>query len=137
MLFTRAPQKAPLDHDVYLARLEGGQWNTIERVAALSKEESNERSVAVVEEQRTTFYIRDDQIHEAQWIGDDPTAIAIDVVHEELDAAPLDSKIGLWVSPSGTEIWFDSSRGGAPQIYRAVRPLPTGAGGRIGRRPIP
>jgi hypothetical protein len=142
MLFTRAPEAAPGDHDVYLAHQDGGQWNTIERLAELNIAGANERSVALVEERRTIFFIRDDQIHEAVWTGDDPRAIAVEVVHPELDAAPLDVKIGLWASADGTELWFDSNRSGAQQIYRAVRPAPTQSSarpwssGRIRRRPI-
>jgi hypothetical protein len=137
LLFTRSQESSLTDHDVYLARLEGGQWNTIERVEALSLKPANERSIELVEERHALFYIRDEQIHEALWTGDDPTRIAIDVVHEELDAAPLDLKVGLWSSPDGSEIWFDSNRSGSQQIYRAVRPAPTPSGGRIRRRPIP
>ena len=137
MLFTRSSEKAMLDHDVYLTRFEGGQWNTVERVAALSAAGKNDRSVALVEDLRTVFFIRDEHIHEAIWQGDDPTDIALEVVHEELDATPLDNKVGLWVSPDGSEIWFDSGRSGAQQIYRAVRGAPTSSGGRIRRRPIP
>ncbi len=141
MLFARSQEKTPTDHDLYLARLEGGQWNTIERLDALSEVGANERSLALVEERKAIFYVRDDQIHEALWSGDGPDAIAIDIVHEELDAATLDAKVGVWSSADGTEIWFDSSRGGPQQIYRAVRDAPTSArltsGGRIRRRPIP
>jgi hypothetical protein len=137
MLFTRSQEKTLMDHDVYLARLEGGQWNTIERVEALSVELANERSIDLVEERHALFYVRDEQIHEAVWVGDDPTRIAVDVVHDELDAVPLDSKVGVWSSPDGSEIWFDSNRSTAQQIYRAVRPVPTPSGGRIRRRPIP
>lgn len=137
MLFTRSPETAPADHDVYLARFEGGQWNTVERIDALSVAGANERSVALVEGRQAIFYIRDEQIHEALWTGEGPTAIAIDVVHDELDVAPLDVKVGVWSSPDGSEIWFDSNRSGAQQIYRAVRDPPTASGGRIRRRPIP
>lgn len=125
MLFTRAAEKTPDDHDVYLARLEGGQWNTIERLAALSGAGSDERALSLVEARRAVFYIRDDQIHEAIWVGDEVGAPAVDVVHAELDASPLDGKVGLWASPDGSEIWFDSGRTGAQQIYRAVRAAPT------------
>lgn len=140
MLFTRAPEAAMMDHDVYLARLEGGQWNTIERVTALSNTGANERSVAMVETRQTIFFIRDEQIHEAIWIGDHPTELAVEIVHDELDASPLDVKVGVWSSPDGTEVWFDSNRSGVHQIYRAVRPALTRArssGGRTRRRPIP
>jgi hypothetical protein len=125
MLFTRAAEKTPDDHDIYLARLEGGQWNTIERLAVLSGAGTNERALSLVEGRRAIFYIRDDQIHEVIWTGDDLGAPAVDVVHSELDAAPLDVKVGVWGSPDGTEIWFDSNRSGAQQIYRAVRAAPT------------
>ncbi len=137
MLFTRAPEAALLDHDVYLTHFEGGQWNTVERVDALSAAGTNDHSVALVEDMRTVFYIRDEQIHEALWVGTDPSVVALDMVHDELDAAPLDAKVGLWVSADGSEIWFDSGRSGAQQIYRAVRPAPTSSSGRIRRRPIP
>lgn len=139
MLFTRAPEKAPEDHDVYLARHEGGQWNTIELVRELSVADANERSVAVVEERKAIFFIRGDQIHEAIWTGEEPTDLAVAVVHHELDASRLDAKSGVWASPDGTEVWFDSNRTGAQQIYRAVRPPPTSSssGGRTWRRPIP
>lgn len=141
MLFTRSTEKTPGDHDVYLARFEGGQWNTIERLAALSNETTDERSLAVVEGRRAIFFIRDDQIHEVIWAGEDPTSVAAHVVHDELDADPIDLKLGVWSSPDGGEIWFDSNRSGAQQIYRAVRALPTSwrkgsSGGRIRRRPI-
>jgi hypothetical protein len=138
MLFTRATEKALMDHDVYLARFESGQWNTIERIDALSMADADERSIALVEERKAFFYIRDGHIHEALWTGDDPTGIAVDVVHDELDADPLDSKVGVWASPDGSEIWFDSNRGAAAQqIYRAVREVPTASDGRIRRTPIP
>jgi len=141
MLFTRASESAPTDHDVYLTRFEGGQWNTIELVRELSAAGGNDRSLAVVEDLQTIFFIRDDQIHEAIWIGEDPTEIALVIVHPELDADPLDAKVGLWASSDGSEVWFDSNRGGTQQIYRAVRLAPTGgaigsSGGRIRRRPI-
>ena len=141
MLFSRASESAPTDHDIYLTRFEGEQWNTVELVRELSAPGGNDRSLAVVEDRRTVFFIRDDQIHEAIWIGEDPTEIAFETVHVELDAVPLDTKIGLWASPDGSEIWFDSNRAGTQQIYRAVRELPTGtafgsSGGRIRRRPI-
>lgn len=125
MLFTRAAEATPLDHDVYLARFEGGQWNTIDRVEGLSAAGANDSSLALVEERATVFVIRDNQIHEAIWAGDDPTDIALTVVHDELDATPLDSKIGLWVSEDGSEVWFASNRTGAHQIWRAVRAAPT------------
>jgi hypothetical protein len=140
MLFTRAPEAAMGDHDVYLARLEGGQWNTIERVIALSNTGADERAVGLVEDRRAIFFIRDEQIHEAIWVGDDPTELAVEIVHDELDASPLDVKVGVWSSPDGTEVWFDSNRSGVHQIYRAVRPALTPAlssGGRTRRRPIP
>jgi len=137
MLFTRSTEPALMDHDVYLARLESGQWNTIERIDGLSMEDANERSIALVEDRKAFFYIRDEHIHEALWTGDDPTRIAVDVLHDELDADPLDTKVGVWASPDGSEIWFDSNRGaGAQQIYRAVRDAPTPSGGRIRRTPI-
>jgi hypothetical protein len=140
MLFSRAAEATPADHDVYLARFEGGQWNTVERVAALNGTGSDEPSLSLVEERRAIFFIRDQQIHEAIWTGDDPTDIAVEIVHDELDADPLDFKIGVWSSPDGTEVWFDSNRSGTQQIYRAVRPAPTRfppSGGRTGGRPIP
>jgi hypothetical protein len=125
MLFARSGEPTPADHDVYLARQEGGQWNTIELVRELSAPGGNERSLALVEPRKALFFIRDDQIHEVLWTGEDPTAVAVEVVHAELDANPPDSKVGLWASQDGTEIWFDSDRAGAPQIYRAVRAIPT------------
>ena len=142
MLFARSGEPTPANHDVYLARLEGGQWNTIALVGELSAPGGNERSLGLVEARKALFFIRDDQIHEVLYTGDEPTSVAVEVVHAELDSAPLDSKIGLWASPDGTEIWFDSNRSGAPQIYRAVRAAPTAgafrsSGGRIRRRPIP
>jgi hypothetical protein len=140
MLFSRAAEATPADHDVYLARFEGGQWNTVERVAALNNPGSDEPSLSLVEERRAIFFIRDQQIHEAIWTGDDPTDIAVEIVHDELDADPLDGKIGVWSSADGSEVWFDSNRSGTQQIYRAVRPAPTRfppSGGRTGGRPIP
>jgi hypothetical protein len=140
MLFTRSAESALGDHDVYLARFEGGQWNTIERLAALSNQSSDERSLAVVEERRAIFFIRDDQIHEVIWSAEDPSSLEAHVVHDELDVAPIDLKLGVWSSADGNEVWFDSNRSGAQQIYRAVRTLPTrtsSSGGRIRRRPIP
>lgn len=139
MLFTRSAESTPQDHDVYLARLAGGQWNTIERLAALSAVGADDRSLSLVEEQSALFFIRGGQIHEVVWSAEDPASALALVVHEELDASPLDRKVGVWGSPDGTEIWFDSDRGGTQQIYRAVRPAPTRArpsGGRIQRRPI-
>ena len=140
MLFSRAGEATPADHDIYLSRFEGEQWNTIERVTGLSNTGSDEPSVSLVEGRQTIFFIRDQQIHEAIWTGDDPSDIALVVVHDELDADPLDAKIGVWSSEDGTEVWFDSSRSGTQQIYRAVRAAPTRfprSGGRTGGRPIP
>ncbi len=140
MLFTRAAEETLGDHDVYLARFEGGQWNTIERVASLSDADSDERSLSLAEGRKALFFVRDDQIHEVLWTADQPGEIAAHVVHDELDVAPLDLKIGVWASPDGSEVWFDSNRGGPQQIYRAVRAAPTRqgwSGGRIWRRPIP
>ena len=141
MLFTRSAEKSPGDHDAYLAQFEGGQWNTIERLVGLSTEGADERSLAVVEERRAIFFIRDDQIHEVIWAGEDASSLVAHVVHDELDADPIDLKLGVWSSADGTEVWFDSNRSGAQQIYRAVRALPTSwrkgsSGGRIRRRPI-
>ena len=65
MLFTRAPESNPADHDVYLARLAGGQWNTVERVDRLSELGANDHSVALVESQKTIFLIRNNQIRHA------------------------------------------------------------------------
>jgi hypothetical protein len=143
MLFTRSAEKSPGDHDIYLARFEGGQWNTIERLVALSNEGGDERSLALVEGRRAIFFIRDDQIHEVIWAEEDASSLAAHVVHDELDTDPIDLKLGVWSSPDGTEVWFDSNRSGAQQVYRAVRAAPTSrpapppSGGRIRRRPIP
>ena len=140
MLFSRAAEATPADHDVYLARFEGSQWNTIERVTGLSNADSDEHALALVEARKAIFFIRDQQIHEAIWTGDDATEVALEIVHDELDADPLDAKSGLWSSPDGTEVWFDSNRSGTQQIYRAVRPAPThrgSSGGRTRRTPIP
>ena len=140
MLFSRAAEATPADHDVYLARFEGSQWNTVERVTGLSNADSDEHALSLVEARKAIFFIRDRRIHEAIWSGDDSTEVAHEIVHNELDADPLDDKSGVWSSPDGTEIWFDSNRSGTQQIYRSVRPAPTprgSSGGRTRRTPIP
>jgi hypothetical protein len=128
MLVARANSTSPGDGDLYLARLSAGseQWDTIERIDALSEAGHDERSVFAVPALRRLFFVRDGQIWEAQWVGDDLRQVAWSEVHPELDGADADKEVkaGVWVSPEGSEIWFSSDRSGAMQLYRAVRAGP-------------
>lgn len=121
MLFARSSELAPADHDIYLARQDGGQWDTVERVPMLDRHEEDERSVWVLEEQRSIFVVRDGMIIETSWRGDDMLDLGTELRHTELDMTPLDDKYGVWASPEGNEIWFSSNRGGVFSLYRAVR----------------
>jgi hypothetical protein len=49
-------RQRPDDHDLYLARDGGGQWDTVAHLPALS--DGDERSLALVERQKTLFFSR-------------------------------------------------------------------------------
>jgi hypothetical protein len=121
LLFARALEVTPSDHDLYLAQDGGGQWDTVARLDALSMAGVDERSAALVEGARTLFATRGDRIVEARWTGADIASAEVVAVHDELAVTGTESLSGVWASPDGSEIWFAACAQGSCSIYRAVR----------------
>jgi hypothetical protein len=121
LLFARALDVTPTDHDLYLAQDGGGQWDTVARLDALSTVGVDERSAALVEGARTLFATRGDQIVEARWTGEDIASAEVVAVHDELAVTGTEILSGVWASPDGREIWFGACAQGVCSIYRAVR----------------
>lgn len=120
LVFARAIDADVADHDVYLALENGGQWDTVSRIEALALVGTDERSVAVVEANRTLFVGRGDRIVEARWSGGLISGAEVVATHDELLVSGADRIAGIWASPDGSEIWFGAC-GATCAIYRAVR----------------
>lgn len=120
LVFARALEATPADHDLYLARDAGGQWDTVAHLAGLSLAGSDERAVALVEGQRTLFVSRGERIVEARWTGDDLASAEVVGAHDELLVAGATLVSGVWAAPDGSEIWFGACADTC-SIYRAVR----------------
>jgi hypothetical protein len=120
LLFARALDATPTDSDLYLAHAVGGQWDTAARLPGLSLADSDERSLALVEEQKTLFVSRGGRIVEARWNGDDIAGAEVLGPHDELQVAGTTVVSGVWAAPDASEIWFaacDDTCG----VYRAIR----------------
>jgi hypothetical protein len=120
LLFARALDAAPGDNDLYLARDMGGQWDTAVRVAGVSLPGDDERSLALVEEQKTLFVSRGGRIFEARWKGDDIAGAEVLGPHDELQVAGATVVSGVWAAPDASEIWFGAC-GESCGVYRAIR----------------
>ncbi len=120
LLFARALETAPGDHDLYLARDNSGQWDTVVRLPALSLAGSDERSVALVEGEKTLFVSRDERIFEARWTGDDIAGAEVIGAHDELQVVGATLVSGVWAAADGSEIWFGACSDSC-DIYRAIR----------------
>jgi hypothetical protein len=120
LVFARALDAAPDDHDVYLALAGGGQWDTVARIPALAVAGTDERAAALVEATRSLFVARGDRIVEARWTGDDVASAEVVAVHDELAVEGATAISGVWLSPDGGEIWF-AACGATCALYRAVR----------------
>lgn len=121
LLFARALDAAPTDHDLYLARDRGGLWDTVVRLPGLSLAGSDERSLALVEGEKTLFVSRAERIYEARWTGDDIASAELIGAHDELLVAGATLVSGVWAAPDGKEIWFGACTADACGVYRAVR----------------
>lgn len=121
LLFARALDVAPGDHDVYVALAGGGQWDTVARLDAVSEVGTDERSLAIVEgDQNMLFVSRGARVIEARWTGGYLAGAEIVSLHDELVVADADRVSGVWLAPDGSEIWF-AACGASCAIYRAVR----------------
>jgi hypothetical protein len=119
LLFARALDVAPTDNDLYLAHEAGGQWDTVARLAGLSLAGSDERSLALVEGQKTLFVSRGEHIFEARW-KDDIAGAEVIGAHDELLVAGATVVSGVWAAPDASEIWFGACIETCG-VYRAVR----------------
>ena len=120
LVFARALEGAPDDHDLYLARDRGGQWDTVAHLPQLSAADGDERSLAVVEEEKTLFFSRGEHIIEARWTGDDLATAEVFGVHDELLVAGATLVSGVWASADAKEIWFGACTDTC-DVYRAIR----------------
>ncbi len=121
LLFARALDVDLADHDVYVALLDGEQWDTVARLEAVSQPGADERSLAIAEgDQNMLFVSRGDRILEARWTGGYIAGAEVVSEHDELVVPDTDVVSGVWVAPDGSEIWFGAC-GSTCGIYRAVR----------------
>jgi len=118
LVLARALEGTPDDHDLYLARERGGQWDTVAHLPALS--DGDERSLALVEEQKTLFFSRGERIFEARWTGDDLASAEVIGAHDELLVAGATLVSGVWAAPDAKQIWFGACAETCG-VYRAVR----------------
>lgn len=122
LVFARSLDVDLADHDLYVALEGGGQWDAVTRLEAVSQAGSDERSLAIVEQDDVNmlFVSRGNRILEARWSGGYIAGAEVVSEHDELVVADATSVSGVWVSPDGSEIWFGAC-GASCSIYRAVR----------------